>query len=210
MNNRRAVILAILITALLATSCFTTKNNDQSHGPDDKSLNQPGAEAQHNGAVDQDDIENGDGAREENKDFGVYPGDKAFDFELEDLEGNTVKLSDYLGKVVMITFWQTTCHYCRMELPLLDELYSAYKDGDLAIFAVNVAEDSEKVSRMVEDDGLMLPVLLDKGAVIAKRYLISALPTSYIINRNGLISAFHIGLMEYDEMEAYVEAAFKE
>jgi peroxiredoxin len=210
MNNKRSIVAAILLIALLVSSCLARNDDSPPQTPDDNSLDQPGNTTPQNDPPNQDDDKNSDDSQQQDKEFGVYPGDRAYDFELEDLEGNTIKLSDYKGKVVVLTFWQSTCYYCRMTLPLLDKLYTTYKDGDTVVLAINVAEDKDKVSRLVDDEGFTMPVLLDREAETAKKYLISGLPTSYIINRDGLISAYHISLMEYEQMEAYVEAAFKE
>lgn len=142
--------------------------------------------------------------------YGVYPGDRAYEFQLNDLEGNRVKLSDYRDRVVFISFWQTTSSWCVDQLPLLDELYKTYKDGDAMVIAVNIAEDSERVEEAVYNNNFMFPVLLDTQAEVAKKYSISSIPTNYIINPEGYISDMHIGYMEYQLMEKYIEAAFRD
>jgi peroxiredoxin len=200
-----AVLLILLVWVLIPENLAPPGNT-----PEDNSLNQPGVDGNNN---------NGDNATEENtqqdpdrgkNDYGVYPGDTAYNFQLIDLEGNYVNLSDYRGKVVVLNFWQTACSWCEEELPLLDELYKTYKDGDVMVLAINIGETKEKIAQVVVDKGFTFPVLLDREAEIAKKYLISSTPTNYIITRQGIISDMHIGYLEYNQMEQYVEAAFRE
>lgn len=203
--------VAVLLIVLTAWLLMQKDNAPPNTVPPDKSLNQPGAapgsSAEENGAPELTEIPEEES--EEGK-HGVYPGDRAFTFELADLEGNTIRLSDYMERVVLLCFWQTTCSWCLEELPLMDRLYKTYKDGDVTVLAINVGEDREEVSRFVSEKGFSFPVLLDADAEVSKKYLVSYLPTNYIINRQGEISAVHIGLMEYDQMVGYIEAAFKE
>lgn len=210
MIRKTYILVVILIVVLVVASCAAKDKTPGQPVPQDNSINQPEAV----GKQEEQAGKGGDNTlgslEDKNADYGVYPGDKAYGFELKDLEGNVVNLSDYKGKVVIVTFWRTDCSWCRKELPLFDKLYKAYKDGDLVVLAVNVGEAKKKVSQVVKDEGFTFPVLLDEQAEVAKKYLISGLPTSFIINRNEIISATHIGYMDYSQMEHYVETAFKE
>ena len=201
---------AVLLLAVLVWAPTLQKDVSPGEIPGDDSIDQPGVSGDLDGNKDNTEGDVSGGGNKESNGDGVYPGDMACDFELADLEGNMVKLSDYRGRVVLINFWQTTCSWCREELPLLDELYKAYKDGDVVALAVNIAEDKEKVRQMVEDNGFTFPVLLDTEAEAAKKYLVSSIPTNYIITPGGEISNMHIGLVTYQQMEQYVEAAFRE
>ncbi|MBA1334789.1 MAG: hypothetical protein HPY66_0409 [Firmicutes bacterium] len=209
MKKRHVIIALMLMVTLITVSCASKDRTPSGPEPQDSSIDQPGTTGMQGEQKKNDDNKN-QVKQGENADYGVYHGDKAYDFKLEDLEGNVVSLSDYKGKTVIVTFWQTTCSWCRKELPLFNKLYETYKDGDLVVLAVNIAEDKAKVAQVAKDEGFTFPVLLDGQAEVAKKYLISALPTSFIINGKGIISAVHIGYMEYSQMEAYVEAAFKE
>jgi peroxiredoxin len=212
--NMKKRILAAAAVLLIVLTAWLVMQKDSPHPntvPPDKSLNQPGAapgsSAEEDGAPELTDLPGGGG---EEGEYGVYPGDRAFVFELADLEGNTFRLSDYRERVVLLCFWQTTCSWCQEGLPLMDQLYKTYKDGDVTVLAINVGEDREEVSQFVSEKGFTFPVLLDTDAEVSKKYLVSYLPTNYVINQRGEISAVHIGLMEYDQMVGYIEAAFKE
>ncbi len=210
MKKWAMAVAAVLSVALIVWIILSGNNIPPQTGDRDNSPNQPGV------SRDGEDGQNTPGAGIENptnrsnEDYGIYPGDKAYVFELTDLEDNIVSLSYYSDKVVLINFWQTTCSWCQDELPLLDELYKNYKDNGLVVLAINIGEEKEKVLQLVEEKGFTFPVLLDREAEVAKKFLISNLPTNYIINPNGSISAMHIGYMEYRQMESYIEAAFRE
>ena len=139
----------------------------------------------------------------------------AYDFELTDLEGNTVKLSDYKGKVVFVNFWATWCPPCREEMPEFNEADKVFKDnGDAVLLAVNLTsggvrgETEEVVRKFVEDNGYTMKVLLDKDDKAAQKYNISSIPTTYVIDRDGNIYTYYVGQIDkaklfkvYDELK---------
>lgn len=201
------VLLAVLIAAWAALQKDSALPDLSSP---DNSLNQPGAAPERMGEEKPGGSDMQQSPDREGSGYGVYPGDMAYVFELADIEGNTVKLSDHRDRVVLLCFWQTNSSWCLEQLPLLDRLYEAYKDGDAVVLAVNVGEEGEEVSEFIKDKGFTFPVLLDLDAEVSKKYLVSYLPTNYVINRRGEVSAVHIGLMDYDQMVGYMEAAFSE
>lgn len=201
------VLLAVLIAAWAALQKDSALPD---LSPPDNSLNQPGAAPERMGEEKPDDSDMQQSQGREEGGYGVYPGDLAYVFELADIEGNTVKLSDHRDRVVLLCFWQTNSSWCLEQLPLLDRLYEAYKDGDVVALAINVGEEREEVSRFIREKGFTFPVLLDLDAEVSKKYLVSYLPTNYVINHRGEVSAVHIGLMDYDQMVGYIEAAFRE
>lgn len=124
--------------------------------------------------------------------IGTRPGNLAPDFKLEDPEGNSVKLSDFRGKAVLLNFWGIWCHFCREEMPLLEIIYQDYKDQGFVILAVNFYQDrgeSEAViQKFMEENGYTFPVLLDPFSLVWDRYnLNDAVPLTYIIDSEGII-----------------------
>lgn len=118
----------------------------------------------------------------------------ASDFTLKDLEGKTVKLSDFRGKIVVLNFWATWCPPCREELPDLDEVSKELAKGEDAVFlGVNITDgirDTEsKVQKFVKDNKLSMQVLLDHGGKVASMepYVVEGIPTTFFINRDGSI-----------------------
>ncbi len=122
------------------------------------------------------------------------------DFELKDMEGNTVKLSDFLGKKVMLNFWATWCKFCVQEMPDLMKLQEAHKD-DLVILYVNVGESKDKVQKFIDEHKLTGTVLLDEKMEVASMYGVDAYPTTFAINEKGEMITSWKGMMDSNLME---------
>ncbi|ARF17593.1 peroxiredoxin family protein [Sporosarcina ureae] len=124
---------------------------------------------------------------------GLAKGDLAPDFELATLSGDTVKLSDYRGKTVMLNFWASWCPPCRSEMPHMENYYTDNKESDnMEILAVNMTKTEknkvESAKEFVDEYKLTFPILLDKDSEVMKMYQIKVYPTSYIINKEGVIT----------------------
>jgi peroxiredoxin len=119
-------------------------------------------------------------------------GDEAPDFTLQTLDGQTVSLSDYRGKGVILNFWGTFCLPCRTEMPAFQQQYELNKDNGLEILAVNMDEAEASVQGFVNQYGLTFPILMDKGRV-AELYRIDPLPTTMLINPDGQIERIILG-----------------
>lgn len=154
-----------------------------------------------------DDKENNNEQLNEYK--GVSVGDEAYDFSLLDREGNEIKLSALKGKVIFINFFTTWCSFCKQEMPHIQEVYDQYKDKDIVILAVDVlaAEkvDIEGVNKFIDELGYTFPILYDVDGTISVRYNVSALPTTYIIDKEGFIADFIEGAMDKKTMVEKIE-----
>ncbi|MCT1905495.1 peroxiredoxin [Oceanobacillus sojae] len=131
---------------------------------------------------------------------GLEVGNIAPDFELQTLNGETVKLSDYRGEKVMINFWATWCPPCRAEMPDMEEFH---QDKDITILAVNLTETEnnlQQVEDFIVEYDLTFPILLDEEIKVAEQYMIQPIPTSYMINSNGVVSFKAFGSLNYDFM----------
>ncbi|WP_028545574.1 redoxin domain-containing protein [Paenibacillus taiwanensis] len=111
-------------------------------------------------------------------------------FTLADLQGDTVPLSRYEGKGVLLNFWASWCNPCVNELPLLNE---AYKLTGVDVLAINVGEKAETVQQFVDRYELAFPVVLDADKKIKKQYLAVGLPLTIVINAKGEIIERHEG-----------------
>ena len=118
-------------------------------------------------------------------------GFPAPDFTLDTLEGNQLTLSDFRGKVVMVNLWASWCPPCRAEMPTLEQIYQENKAQGLEVLAVNTTDqDSESAAaNFAQEFGLTFPILLDRDGSVSKRYQLLALPTTYFIDRRGIIRA---------------------
>ncbi len=122
------------------------------------------------------------------------------DFELESLDGTTIKLSEMRDKNVIINFWATWCGYCVIEMPDLQKLQETYKD-DLLILTVNVGESKEVVQKFMEENKLNLNVVLDKDMAVANNYGIRSYPTTIAVNKKGEAVRGYVGMLSYEQME---------
>ena len=117
------------------------------------------------------------------------------DFALEDLDGNTVKLSDYKGKVVIIDFWATWCGPCRRGIPEFIELQSEYGEDKLVILGVSVDQgDLSVVPKFAKNYEINYPVLYANEDIQRKYGPIRSIPTAFIVDRTGKVRDLAIGL----------------
>ena len=137
------------------------------------------------------------------------------DFTLQSTDGKTVRLSDYLGKsVILIDFWSTTCQPCMAEMPHLVELYKANKAKGFVVLAISLdgPESLGDVNRVVHDKEMIFPVLLDQETTVVARYNPKReLPFSVLIDRAGNIVHKRGGYTPGDEkvLDAQIEKALK-
>jgi peroxiredoxin len=132
---------------------------------------------------------------------GINVGNRALDFTLPSLDGNEVALGDHLGDVVLVNFWATWCAPCRAEIPDFEEAYRFYKDQGFIILGVNQQEAPQVVEPFVAELGMTYPVLLDQRGQLMKEYRILGMPTSLLIDRDGVIQLRHTGIMTASELE---------
>lgn len=117
----------------------------------------------------------------------VKVGEKAPDFVLKDLNDQTVRLSDYRGKGVFLNFWGTYCPPCEKEMPYMENQYERFKELGVEILAVNVDEPELAVSKFVERHELSFPIPMDSKGAVMDAYGISPLPTTFLIDENGIV-----------------------
>ena len=117
------------------------------------------------------------------------------DFELKATTGETVKLSDLRGQAVLVNLWATWCPPCRAEMKSIEKVYSEYKDQGLVVLAVNMTyqDDRTKIAPFIAEQRLTFPILLDETGEIGKDYQLRSLPSSFFINRKGIITEVVIG-----------------
>lgn len=136
---------------------------------------------------------------------GLALGETAPDFELETLEGETVKLSDYRGKKVILNFWATWCPPCRAEMPHMQKYYEqqAAKDN-VEVLAVNLTTKDhgmEKITSFVSEYKLSFPILLDSKGAMGSVYQAVTIPTSYILDTEGRVQSKFVGPMDRATIE---------
>lgn len=122
-------------------------------------------------------------------------GFTAPDFTLDLLDGGTVSLAELRGKVVLVNFWTSWCPPCRLEMPAIEKTYRNYKDLGLVVIGLNLtAQDSEQAAaNFVKEIGVTFPIALDRDNAVGNLYRVTALPTSFFIDRNGVIRFVVVG-----------------
>lgn len=132
-------------------------------------------------------------------------GDRPYAFALEDLEGNTVHLSQFIGQPIMVNFWATWCGPCRIEMPEMQAAYEAYRDEGFVILAVNQGESAALVRQFYAELGLTYPALLDPESSVVQSYGTgNFLPSSLFIAPNGEITAIHRGPLTREQLAQYL------
>jgi peroxiredoxin len=132
---------------------------------------------------------------------GTSVGYLAPDFKLVNLKGQEVRLSDYRGRPVLLNFW-TYCDICKEELPYIQTVYDnrGLLMPDLAILAINVSQPAEEVEEFVSYYGYTFEFLVDTWATVASDYYIHEIPTTFFIDRNGIIQDIQVGLLKGPEV----------
>lgn len=127
-------------------------------------------------------------------------------FTLHDPKGVEYALEDLRGQVVLVNFWATWCEPCRAEMPELDALAHEYRDTGFRVLAVNVLEEPDAIQRFGEELGLGLPLLVDRSGEVYKAYNVQGLPTSYLIDAEGVIRDVRVGVVTRRYLEARLPA----
>lgn len=122
-------------------------------------------------------------------------GFAAPDFTLQTSDGEEYTLSDLRGSAVLINLWATWCPPCRAEMPAIEKMYREYKDKGLVVLAVDMTyqDNPADVAPFIQEYGLTFPVLLDQTGTVGAAYQLRSLPSSYFIDRFGIIREVVIG-----------------
>lgn len=133
------------------------------------------------------------------------PAAAAPDFSLPTLDGQSVSLSQFRGKPVLINFWATWCPYCREELPALQATADRYGD-DIVILAVDSKESGETVRAFAETMALTFPILLDESGEVSDRlYQVRGIPTSFFVDADGVIVDRYVGPLDEATIDSYLQ-----
>ncbi len=123
------------------------------------------------------------------------------EFSLPGLDGVPVDLRALKGKVVLLSFWASWCGPCKTEMPSMQRAYERLKGDGLEILAVDVMEDPGQAADFARQLKLSFPILTDSDETVGERYGVRALPTTYLLDRHGLVVARAVGGREWDRPE---------
>jgi len=126
------------------------------------------------------------------------------DFTAYDDNGQPVKLSDYLGKPIVLNFWASWCGPCKSEMPGFQAVYEELGDR-VQFLMVDVGEHMDEGSAFIASAGYSFPVLYDVNGEAAYAYQLSAIPATYLIDADGNITDSHVGAMQEADLRAAIE-----
>lgn len=130
------------------------------------------------------------------------------DFSVYDADGNTVKLSDYLGKPVVVNFWASWCGYCKIEMPDFQKAYETYGDKIqfLMVDLTGGGNDTRVAGdAVIAENGFTFPVFYDDDNSAAYAYGIRSMPTSIFVDADGNLAGQNVGMVSADQLEAYIQ-----
>lgn len=146
-------------------------------------------------------------AESETQDYSTVPVEVNFAapaLDLTLLDGSPVSLADLRGQVVLVNLWATWCPPCRQEMPTLQAFYDKYKDDGFVLIGINQEEPREVVEPFVAEFGLTFPVWLDLEYLAEQEFNTSNLPSSYVIDRSGIVRLMWIGGISKTNLEKFV------
>jgi len=202
-RNQFIILLVLVALSIMAWAgaynYLSRKQADLHHGPQ-------AVLAQENPAQDSNDA------------IVNLQGKPAPNFTLVDLTGRKVSLADYKGKAVLINFWATWCAPCKVEIPWFTKLRDQYAVQGFEILGLSdddldkddqpkLTEEKAAIGKFVTDMHMNYPVLIDADSVTRPYGGVDSLPTSFFVNRDGVIVAQTIGLVSRDEVEANIQKA---
>ena len=125
-------------------------------------------------------------------------GEPAPDFTLVDLNGSSWTLSDLAGQVVFVNFWATWCPPCREEMPSMQQLYNVMPKDKFVMLAVLNKDDPLLADKFAETLGISMPILNDRDNIAGKKYGLTGLPETYIVDKQGVLREKFIGPKQWD------------
>lgn len=129
-------------------------------------------------------------------------GNLSPDFTLKDLNGRNVSLSSFRGNPVLLNFWATWCPYCRKERAHLNRLHEDYIGKDLVIVSISIDRNPETLRKFMEENPAQFTVLYGGQSSVSSTFHVAGLPTSFLIDRAGIIKRKFTGFRAWDSDSA--------
>lgn len=144
--------------------------------------------------------------------YALDVGERAPEVGLTDTQGRAIRLSALRGKVVILDFWASWCEPCKDAMPVLDRLYQRYRERGLVVVGVNVDRQERNMTRFLQRTRVSFPIVHDGSQAVAGRYDPPTMPSSYIIDRRGVVRHIHRGFRSGDDesMERQVQALLRQ
>ena len=123
-------------------------------------------------------------------------------FALNDLSGNSIQLSDFRGKAVLLNFFATWCPGCREEMPSLERLYQANKEKGFVVLGISADDKAKPVISLAEETQVTFPIVLDPEKEAFSQYFVRGIPVSYFLDRQGRIAGMFLGEADWGSTKA--------
>lgn len=127
-------------------------------------------------------------------------------FTLTSLDGETVSLSDYAGRPVLVNFWASWCPPCRDEFPALVRAYADHREDGLEILGVTYNDQAEQARAFAEESGAEWPILSDPDHEAWDAFSPVGPPTSYFVDADGIVQRVHIGAVDEEQLASHLTA----
>ena len=195
MNSRNYFLLLIGLLIFIGCSSESSKSDTNSQAKDTGAVTEPVKQLDPYSAT-------------------LYPAKKeakAQDFTVSLVNGDTFKLSEQQGKVVIMNIWATWCAPCHDETPDFVDLYNQYKEQGLVILGVSIDEQGKSVVKpFMEKYEVNYPMVIDDGSIMDKYGPTMGIPTTYIINKKGNLQYFAVGALTQKELEPRITRLLNE
>jgi cytochrome c biogenesis protein CcmG/thiol:disulfide interchange protein DsbE len=126
------------------------------------------------------------------------------------LTDQKVNLSSYRGKVVLLNFWYVACEPCQYEMPALEKAYQTYGNQGFVVIGVDITDDTQTITDFTSRLGITYPVMLDLGQRAMITYQLVDTPTSFFIDRNGVIRAKTVGPLDRAHLDQQISTLLKQ
>ena len=148
-------------------------------------------------------------ATQEQEPLGARVGARAPHWELPDLQGNTIALSDFLGKPLVITFWTTWNAMAADQITILDEYVSSNTQTLFEIVTINNQEDKSIVSNFIRRGEYQVQVLLDENGQVGELYQVRTLPVTYFLDADGAVKDIFVGVLSEAQLVEKTQAIIR-